>query len=122
MRRRDHRRRLVIRSTKAAMWWCLQCNVVFAIYSVSLLCSLKVDFTGSSDKVNKYVVELEGAKFIDGKCDGARVDNDVTKDIEIPKAAGSLQVRAAWASRDRKVRFDVRVLTGRLSGNMPYLD
>ena len=64
-----------------------------------------VEFTGSADKGNKYVLELEGAKFMNGNCAGSRVNNDVSKGIDVPQAAGALTIRAAWSSSDRKVGF-----------------
>lgn len=64
--------------------------------------SLKADFSGSSSG-NHYVLELEGAQFMNGKCDGRRVDDVVSEGINVPKAAGTLKVRAAWSGTDRKV-------------------
>jgi len=66
--------------------------------------SLKADFSGSSESGSHYVLELEGAKFMNGKCDGRRVDDDVAKGVDVPKAAGTLKVRAAWSGTDRKVK------------------
>jgi len=65
---------------------------------------LKVEFSGTSDTSNQYVLELENAKFMNGKCDGKRVENDISKGIDVPQAAGTLKVRAAWSGPDRKVR------------------
>ena len=80
---------------------CLSCALVIPRPCVG---SLKADFSGSSSG-NHYVLELEGAKFMNGKCDGARVDNDASKGVHVPQAAGKLTVRAAWSARDRKVKI-----------------
>ena len=78
---------------------CLSCALVIPRPCVG---SLKADLSGSSSG-NHYVLELEGAQFMNGKCDGRRVDDVVPKGINVPKAAGTLKVRAAWSGTDRKV-------------------
>lgn len=86
---------------------CEICRAICRARLIQRTCvgSLKVEFTGASDASNQFVLELEGAKFMNGKCDGARVDNDASKGVDVPQAAGKLTVRAAWSARDRKVKI-----------------
>jgi hypothetical protein len=73
--------------------------------------SLTVEFTSTSDASNQYVLELEGAKFMNGRCDGKRVENDASKQmVDVPRAAGTLKVRAAWSGTDMTVRLSLQSL------------